>query len=323
MVSQHEERDNDAEKRGRLLKQIDRLMGPTFLGWLVEPDVIEIMLNPDGQLWVERLGAGMRPEGTMDAGTAEQMIKNIASILGEEVTKTNPVLECELPQTGERFEAILPPLVQRPSFALRRKATRVFTLENYVANGIMTPAQCEALKAAVVNRDNVLVVGGTGSGKTTLTNAILHEIAEAMPDDRILVIEDTRELQVSSANAVSMKTSDHVDIQRALRITMRMRPERIVVGEVRGGEALGLIKAWNTGHPGGVATVHANGAREGLGRLEDLVGEARVGAAHNAIAAAINIVVVISKTSAGRRITEMLRVHSHDGRDYITSTIAE
>ncbi|MGH3711707.1 MAG: P-type conjugative transfer ATPase TrbB [Pseudonocardiaceae bacterium] len=322
-MDQHDREGADAEKLNRLMKQTERLMGALILEWLRDPSVIEIMLNPDGQLWVERMGEPMSCGGKMNSGTAEQMIKNIASMVGEEVNKSNPILECELPMTGERFEALLPPLVEGPSFTLRRKALRVFTLKEYVDNRVMTERQAQVLHEAVIQRENILVVGGTGSGKTTLTNAILHEISVETPQHRVVFIEDTRELQRSSPNAVGIKTTERFDIQRALKATMRLRPDRVIVGEVRGGEALGLIKAWNTGHPGGVATVHANGGREGLGRLEDLVGEARVGSAHKAISAAVNIVVVISKTNSGRRITEMLRVKGHDGKDYITQNIDE
>src|SRR5262249_30355730 len=152
-------------------------------------------------------------------------------------------------------------------------ATRIFTLADYADAGTITSRQRDLIREAALNRKNILVVGGTGSGKTTLVNAIIHLISQEMPGERLLILEDTAEIQCSAPNHVFKRTTDVIDLRRLLRSTMRYRPDRIFVGEVRGGECLDLLKAWNTGHPGGVATVHANGARGGLTRLENLVAE--------------------------------------------------
>ena len=309
------------ERIDRNLLKIRRCLGPLICGLLDEPTVIEVMLNPDGLVWVERLGEVMKPVGSLSEGDAEGVVTAVASLLRTTVTHDSPILECELPLDGSRFEALLPPVVPRPVFTIRRMASRVFTLAEYVAQGVMTDAQHQVLRDAVANRQNVLVAGGTGSGKTTLTNAILAEIAAQWPDDRIVIIEDTNELQCSVENKVTLRTADDVSMQRLLAATMRLRPDRITVGEVRGKEALDLLKAWNTGHPGGVATVHANDGRGALRRLESLVAEGTLAPQQETIAAAVNVVAVIGKTPEGRRLKEVLKVHSWDGQNYVMSQL--
>lgn len=297
------------EKQKRLLRKLRGELGQTVLDALEDPSVIEIMLNSDGSLWIERHGQGMQRVGTMSAPNAESLMGTIADALHTVVTRENPILEGELPLDGSRFEGLLPPIVGHPTFTIRKKASVVFTLAQYVEQGIMTPEQQAAIEAAILRRANILVVGGTGSGKTTLTNAIIDGISTACPDDRLVIIEDTAEIQCKAENSVILRASVDVDMLRLLRATMRLRPDRILVGEVRGGEALALLKAWNTGHPGGVATIHANGAHAGLIRLEQLIAEATA-AANMAplIAEAVDIVIAIEKTKGGRRIKEIIEV---------------
>lgn len=302
-----------AEQDRRIAEKLRRELGREICAYLEAPDVVEIMLNPDGRLWVERLGHRMEPFGKMAPHQAEAIMTTVASVYKTTITRENPILECELPFDGSRFEALIPPVVPAPSFAIRRKALQIYTLDKYVADGIMTERQKELICRAVDGHQNILVVGGTGTGKTTLTNAIIAYMSEAWPDERILIIEDTAELQCSSNNYVQLRATDQVDMLRLLKATMRLRPTRILVGEVRGAEALTLIDSWNTGHPGGVATVHANHAKAGLTRLEALVRRATQGAVpHNEIAAAINVIVSIAKTAGGRRIKEVVTVHGYD-----------
>jgi type IV secretion system protein VirB11 len=250
----------------------------------------------------------------MTRSSAESFIGTVASILRGSVSRENPILECELPADppfdGSRFEALLPPVVSAPVFTVRRKASAVFVLEEYERQGILGARQRAAIEAAVTERHNILVVGGTGTGKTTLTNAIINQMARAAPQHRLLIIEDTSELQCAARNAVVLRATDTVDMQRLLKATMRLRPDRIIVGEVRGGEALSLLKAWNTGHPGGVCTVHANHARAGLQRIEQLIAEVSQTPMRPLIAEAVNLIVSIVKTDRppGRRIDEVVAV---------------
>lgn len=312
---------NRTEYDRRITEKLRRELGPTICGLLEEPDVVEIMLNPDGRLWVERQGADMEPVGVMAASQAESLMGTVASSLKTQITAQNPILECELPLDGSRFEALIPPVVSAPTFTIRKKAVQIFTLDNYVATGIMSQHYCDAIKNAVANKQNILVVGGTGTGKTTLTNAIIHYMAESSPLDRIAIIEDTGELQCSAENAVLMRAVDHVCMTRLLKATMRLRPDRILVGEVRDGAALALLKAWNTGHPGGAATVHANSAPAGLIRMEQLVAEATQAPMYALIAEAVNLIVSIERTAEGRRISEVVEVKGHDGTHYLTKPV--
>jgi type IV secretion system protein TrbB len=305
----------------RLIAAMRQQLGAVVCGRLDDPAVIEVLLNHDGVLWEDRLGAGMAQIGTMSSTAAESLISTVASTLQTTVTRERPILECELPIRGARFEGVIAPLVPSPIFAIRLRATRVFTLRDYVDDGIMTERQLEVIEAAVANRLNVLICGGTGSGKTTLANAFLASVAALSPDDRLVILEDTVELQCAAKNAVSLRTSETIDMQRLLKATMRLRPDRIIVGEVRGGEALAMLKAWNTGHPGGLGTLHANDPAAALTRLEHLIAEVLHANMRAVIAEAINLIVPIVKTKAGRIVQPIMQVNGlHDGQ-YVLSTV--
>jgi P-type conjugative transfer ATPase TrbB len=310
-----------AEIERRLVSAMRQQLGPIVCDRLDDPEVIEVMLNSDGMVWEDRLGRGMSCIGTMPAVSAESFISTVASTLGTSVTRENSILECELPIRGARFEAMIPPVVPRPIFAIRLKAVRVFSLADYVAAGIMTERQREVIEAAAPARKNILIAGGTGTGKTTLTNAIMLAVSGSSPNDRIVVIEDTVELQCPAKNMVSLRTSDTIDMQRLLKGTMRLRPDRIIVGEVRGAEALAMLKAWNTGHPGGICTVHANSATAALTRIEQLVAETTSANMRAVIAEAINLIVPIAKTATSRVVQPILQVDGLVDGKYSLSTV--
>lgn len=293
----------------RLLANLEYNLGPIVMGALQDPEVIEVILNSDGRLWIERLGQKMEEAGRMESAQGRLVISLVASSLETVVTADNPIVEGELPLDGSRFEGILPPVSASPSFAIRKKASRVFTLSEYIQASIMPGFLQPIFESALQARENILVVGGTGSGKTTLVNGFIRSLSELCPDDRLVILEDTQELQSLSQNTQFYRTSDKVDMTRLLRMTMRVRPDRILIGEVRDGAALALLKTWNTGHPGGIATVHANSAEEGLYRLEELVAEATSAPKHRLIGHAVDLVVHIERAPGiGRRISEVLRV---------------
>ena len=276
-------------------------MGPIIGGALSDTSVIEIMANPDGSLWLDKHGEGRVKAGNLPPADAERIIRLVASHIHVDCNDTAPIVSAELPESGERFEGVLPPVVTGPSFAIRKPANMVYTLGNYVDAQIMTPLQARCLSLAVADRKNILVVGGTSSGKTTLTNALLHELVER--NERVVLIEDTRELHCPVPDLVSLRTKPGVAAMSDLvRSTMRLRPDRIIVGEVRGPEALDLLKAWNTGHPGGVATLHANGPHAALYRLEQLIQEAVVTVPRRLIAGAIDMLVFIKGRGVARRV---------------------
>ena len=285
-----------------------RALGTDILAALADDQVVEIMLNPAGDLWTDSHTSGMHCIGTIDRVRAMSIVATVAAMLGTTVTPDNPILECELPLDGSRFEALIPPVVPAPTFALRKKAKLIFSLADYVRTGVMTEPQATLIKAAVADRKNILIAGGTGSGKTTLANAVLNEIAVISPDHRIVIIEDVLELQCSVKNTVFLRTSATIDQVSLLRATLRLRPDRIVVGEVRDKSALALLKAWNTGHPGGIGTVHANATGAALVRIGQLIQEAGVPAAPELISEAVNMVISITRNSAGRSIDEIAEV---------------
>ena len=283
-------------------------LGPAIAGFLDDAEVVEVMLNPDGRLWVDRLAGGLEDTGQrLSPADGERIVRLVAHHVGAEVHSGAPRLSAELPETGERFEGLLPPVVAAPSFAIRKPAVAVFTLENYVAAGIMNAAAAGQLRSAVHDRANILVAGGTSTGKTTLVNALLAEVATTT--DRVVLIEDTRELQCAASNLVALRTKEGAaNLTDLVRSAMRLRPDRIPIGEVRGGEALDLIKAWGTGHPGGIGTLHAGSAIGALRRLEQLVQEAVVTVPRALIAETIDLVAVLTGRGSARRLTELARV---------------
>ncbi|HBC3902265.1 P-type conjugative transfer ATPase TrbB [Vibrio harveyi] len=297
-----------------------------LLTYLEEPNLTEIMLNPDGNLWVERQGEAMTLVGTVASDDATRILNVLSDYHRQTVTATNPILECELPLDGSRFEGLIPPLVENPSFVIRKKATRVFTFDDYINTGTLSLEAANVLRGLIVDKRNILVAGGTGSGKTTFGNALLHQISMVAPDERMVIIEDTNELQCSAPNHVIKRTNDTagVSMRTLLRTTLRYRPDRIIVGEVRGGEALDLLKAWNTGHPGGIATIHADSARQGLDRLEQCVSEATATPNRALITSGIHAVVFMARTSEGKRlIKEVVQVNGFSDTGYDTTTIWE
>ncbi|QGM97277.1 P-type conjugative transfer ATPase TrbB [Methylocystis parvus] len=287
-------------------------LGAEIAGWLDDASVVEIMLNPDGRLWLDRLTTGLEDTGArLSAEDGERIIRLVAHHVGAEVHAGAPRVSAELPETGERFEGVLPPVVYAPAFAIRKPAVAVFSLDDYVATGVLTRDQAVILRAAAAERKNILVAGGTSTGKTTLANALLAEIAKS--SDRIVLIEDTRELQCAAPNLVSLRTKDGVaSLSDLVRSSLRLRPDRIPIGEVRGAEALDLLKAWGTGHPGGVGTIHAGSALGALRRLEQLIQEAVVTVPRALIAETIQIIAVLAGRGNERRLIELAAVQGLD-----------
>lgn len=325
---------DNAESKERLLERMRRDFGPFVLQAMSDPKVVEVIRNTDGRIWLDVAGHGLLDsKHVMGSNQAASILGVAAKMLDTTLTKENPILEGELPLDGSRLEGIIAPIVDSPVFAIRKKATMVFTLEDYAERGMFRPgthrqhahnvhglddsiSALETLHQAILRRQNILIVGGTGSGKTTLANAVNAAIAKLCPTDRVIAIEDTRELQIPVDNHVLLRSSEHVGMQRLLRATMRLRPDRIIVGEVRGAEAYTLLKAWNSGHPGGMATIHADSAAEGLQKLTDYVFEAPEAQASSesrmgrVIASAVQLVLFIERIgeAPGRAVSEICRV---------------
>ena len=319
---------SNAQAQARRRAMLRTAMGRVIAAALADPAVVEVMVNPDGSLRLDRLGEGRMDTGKrLEPAEVERIIRLVASHVRVEVHAGNPVVSAELPPrddgiSGERFEGLLPPVSTAPCFAIRKPAAKVYTLDDYVADRIVMPVQADALRKAVRDRRNLLIAGGTSSGKTTLANALLAEVAGL--DERVILIEDTRELQCAAPDCVALRTRPGaVSLADLVRSTLRLRPDRIIVGEVRGAEALDMLKAWNTGHPGGIATVHANSARSALYRLEQLVQETVVTVPRRLIAEAIDLIVFIQGRGIGRRIETIAEVTGLDADgDYAVTDLA-
>lgn len=305
MTNNSHQKPEAIQRGARMLRSA---LGSAIARFLEDPAVVEVMLNPDGRIWIDRLSEGLADTGErLSAADGERIMRLVAHHVGAEVHARSPRVSAELPETGERFEGLLPPVVAAPAFAIRKPAVAVFTLDDYVRAGIMRPDQADTLRAAVAARANILVAGGTSTGKTTLTNALLAEVAKTQ--DRVVIIEDTRELQCAAPNLVSMRTKEGVvTLSDLVRSSLRLRPDRIPIGEVRGSEALDLLKAWGTGHPGGVGTIHAGTGIGALRRLEQLIQEAVVTVPRALIAETIDLVAVLSGRGSARQLAELARV---------------
>ncbi|SCX31644.1 P-type conjugative transfer ATPase TrbB [Agrobacterium rosae] len=299
---------NQLRSHPRLVRKLQEALGDQLCVALDDATVVEIMLNPDGRLFIERLGHGVALAGEMSSAAAEMVIGTVAHALQSEVDTEQPIISGELPIGGHRFEGLLPPVVAKPAFTIRRRASRLIPLEDYVSTGVMTEYQAATIRSAISARLNIIISGGTGSGKTTLANAVIDGIVKSAPEDRLIILEDTAEIQCAADNAVLLHTSDTIDMGRLLKSTMRLRPDRIVVGEVRDGAALTLLKAWNTGHPGGVATIHSNTAMSALRRLEQLTAEASQQPMHEVIGEAVDLVISIERTPRGRIVRDIIQV---------------
>ncbi|WP_421729096.1 P-type conjugative transfer ATPase TrbB [Brevundimonas sp.] len=298
----------------RKLEALRHALGPIVLAALEEPAVVEILANPDGRLILDRSGAGRSDTGeTLAPEARERAIKLIADYVGEGVAREDPRLSGVLPGTGERFQGLLPPVVSAPAFSIRKRPAVIWGLDDYVRAGTMTPGQAAVLRQAAEDRHNIMISGGTGSGKTTLANAVLAEPAFA--EDRVFLIEDTPELQCSAWDVVSVLTRRApicIGVVDLVRDALRMRPDRIVVGEMRdGAAALETLKSWNTGHPGGLSTIHANSVDDVLRRIEDLTAEVSANPSRRAIGQAIDRIVHISRTSSGRQVEAILAVDGY------------
>lgn len=287
----------------RVVRKLERDLG-FLLVPLRDPSVVEVLANPDGKVWVERLGQPMMCIGHIRPSQAEAIIRTVAGDLGLEATTATPLIEGELAIDGSRFAGQLPPVVKAPAFAIRKRAIAVFTLDHLVATAAMTEPQCQQIRLAIEQHHNIVISGGTGSGKTTLLNALIAEIVRCFPDERIVIIEDTSEIQCMAANAVTYRTSPEVDMTQLVRATLRMRPDRVFVGEVRGSEALDLLDFWNTGHPGGITTVHANDAASALTRLSSLISRhpSAPREVETLIHEVVDTVIQVSRYGPGRRV---------------------
>lgn len=294
-------------------------LGETLVGYLVDPQVIEIMANDNGKLWVETYKE-MKCVGDISNNKILNVINTLASLESQIVNFKNPDICVNMrlyynkTRLRFRFQGMIPPTVDAPVFCIRKPSANVIMLEEYLQRGVITQDDFEKISRLIKNKKNIIIAGGTQSGKTTLANALLAEIALQFPNDRVITIEDTPELKCEVDNLQSLRTSDNRTMCDLLRCALRMRPDRIIVGEVRGEEALSLIKAWNTGHSGGLSTIHANSCETVIMRLKQLIEESGSIACEEAIKEAVDAVIYIQKVNgdqSSRKVTSILEYAHH------------
>ena len=312
-----------AETERRTRDKLVREFGPLVMEALEDPAVTEICLNDDGKLWIERVGQGMTRAGSMDATRAEMALTTVASVLHRELTRRSPSVEGELPLEGNpRIAGSIPPKTLAPQWTIRKPALQVFSLADYARQGALEEPQRAYLASAVRARRSIVIAGNTGSGKTTFANALIREMSVGCPGERVLILEDTREIQCQSANVVRFRTSEAETMQDLVKSALRHRPDRIIVGEVRDGAALALLEAWNTGHEGGIATIHARdtSAAGSLLRLEYLCQKAQLGDHAALIGEAVDLIVTMERRADGvRRVSTITEVqYDRDSRRFIT-----
>ena len=313
------------------IKQLEQECAGPILDAISDEAITEIMLNPDGVLWVEDHIHGMREFGIVPAEQAERIIRKVAGIKGMTANGDSPILECEFPLNQSRFEAILPPIVEAPSFTLRKKAKLIYTFTDYIDKQALTALQAQAIRTAIFERKNILICGGPGTGKTTFTNACIHALTEIIDHcERLLILEDVEELQCSAKNVLRMTTNlllaVPIDLQKLVYVAMRSRPDRIIIGEVRDKAMLYLMKAWNTGCPGGIATIHANDTHAAIERCLSLAEEAGVIKPISLLLETIQVIVSVERNNKTmkRRIknVSLLTGYNHESGTFLFKELA-
>lgn len=300
----------------RHLDMLTTALGRPIAKFMEDLSIIEIMVNPDGKLWVESLTKGKYfSEIILEVKQVANVIKLVAAYRNQVADDHYPVVACELPDSGARFQGWLPPVVNAPAFVIRKRAINIFTLDDYVQAKSLEAEHALFLKEAIKNRKNILIAGGTSSGKTTFANALLHELNESK--ERMIILEDLPELQILVEDSVKLRTTETVNMRDLVKGVLRMRPDRIIIGEVRDGAALELLKAWNTGHPGGICTIHANSPEGTLARLEDLVQEAVGVVPTRLIQQAVNVIVFMRRDEQGQYlIASISELRGHKDGQY-------
>jgi type IV secretion system protein TrbB len=298
-------------------EMMSRFLGPVVLAGFADDDVTEVYLNPqDGVVRFDTRSRGRVESGArLDRHRVEMFLNTVAATLGLTLSADHPSLEAELPALsfrGSRLQGFVPPVTPAPAFTIRKPPAAIYSLDDYARSGMVSDGERRQFEDAVLEHQNILIAGGTNSGKTTLANALLREITEVFPWERLVILEDTVELQCAAPDHLALRTSPQVSLAQLVKSALRTSPNRIIVGEVRGAEALDLLDAWATGHPGGVATVHASSAEGALRRLDRLAQRANVPSQRELVAEAIDLIAVLEGGNAGRRLTDLVLVSGID-----------
>ena len=300
-----------------------RHLGTELMDVLADPETRELSWNPsDGVVRVDRgMGGRVALDIALDTRRVEMFLNTAAAREGMALGRETPSVQASLPQSvffGARLQGLVPPITTGPAFVIRKPAAKVYSLDEWISSGAVPWGIGEQLGDIAECRQSVLIIGATGSGKTTLANTMLREIGERFPADRIVVLEDTPEIRCLSADHLTLRTADGWDLAQLVKWTLRLSPDRIVIGEVRDGAALYLMDAWATGHAGGVATLHAPDPVSALHRLDRLAQREGVPPQPELVAEAIEWIVTMRR----REVVGLARVRGLDaGGRYVVETI--
>lgn len=331
-LSSGREADEIREVYERQRVMLNTALGPQLRKLIEDPTITEIYINTDYIVRVDSY-SGRRSTGIeLSPKRVRNICRIVAGINEQIINEDHPKLGVEIHTLNIRAQLLYPPIVDRPTFFFRKKPSRVFSLEEYLENGSLSRHYYDAICEAIRLHKNLVVVGATGSGKTTFLNGILKKLSEISPEDRLAVLEDVPELQCTSDDVQYMTISGNkatsVTMQDLVFVCLRLSPQRIIIGEVRDLSAYDVLKAWNTGHPGGFCTVHANGCEDALTRLESLALEGH-GTAEEHIKELIGSVVdcivsiqrVVKDGKSVRIVDDMINVDHYDPvqKKYITS----
>ena len=300
-----------AESQKRVATKIQAELKDLYEYLVSDNTMIEFMLNSDGHIWIDQLEHGMSKTSIVfSPDAAILLMSSIATYNGTVINKENPLLKASLPW-GQRFQGMISPVVSAPVFTIRKQSSRRFTLDDYIPQR-MPLEIANLLREALTKRLNIIISGSTGSGKTTLGSAMLSELSVLCPEDRVVIMEDTSELDCLNPNKVNELATNGITMRDLLSANLRMRPDRIILGETRGGEALDLLKSWNTGHPGGICTLHANSAQSALSRFEQLILEAQdinISYLRSLVADAVDIIVHTERDhNIGPKVAQVVKV---------------
>ncbi len=299
-------------REDKILSKLKKELGSDILKALDNPFVTDINVNPDGRVFVERLDTPeIRQITTLSHLARESIIKTVATSLDQVANKENSTIGGELPLLGARFEGVLPPVAKPgPGFSIRKKAIKILTLKDYLEAEIITVQMYAMLDTAIQNRENVLIAGGTGTGKTTFINAFVDHISKRFPHDRIVICEDIDEIQSSAPNTFKMIANKNNPLDSCIETSLRLSPKRIIIGEIRAPrQAEAAFQAWNTGHKGGIFSLHANSALDALQRLEDLCIISNGNKCQRRIARTVDKVLFIKKENNQRKVTEFYELN--------------
>ena len=305
-------------------EKLRRELGPHVIAALEDANVIEIMTNPDGAVWLDTLSDGLVETGlVLSSIQIDMAIGTVAAYYGRVVNEDVPRLQAELPLGGQRFQGIRPP-VSPPMFVIRKHLQRVFSMAEMVAQGTVTATQAAVLLQALRDEQNIIIAGATLSGKTVLLDTLLSEMPRIHgAQTRLIVIEDTHELHVAVRNRVTLRATDTQPMRVLVHTAMRLRPDRLIIGEVRGAEALEILKAWNTGHGGSACTVHASSAAQALRRLKTAVQEAGVPADPEFIGEVVDLLVMMKRRGPRQwRVEEIVACHGWRGGQYVLEPLS-